>query len=555
MKKYQLPYKAKEVEEILDNANVAVTYTEQTLTPEQRAQVRENIGVSTYYSTTREEIGVSHEDINSEYIWGLYDALGLQRTEVKSNDGTFTNYVYEISTGEYNASGLFAEVYGSDPHIKKPKYLILSGIHGKERKTVFSTYRFIRDLLNGHNVPKAFADGAIIRVLPVANPSGFDAFTRGNNNGVDINRNFTSDTPAKETQAIENWISTNTDAELFMDVHNNSTVNEIVCVFGANDNDVADTAKKVALRGVDRIIPYWRDVIGYPLTLKAPYLDENGKLVKDGDNYILKDMPVIYSYSASTNESLAGTVLCCASNLGIPSISVELSTYYGDYDEWEANPYAYPPETIAMGAEAIGNILLEFYEQAFFSEVSDEMKAINNKIDRALSFHTESGYVEIANDYVPATTIGKDESFSIPASNGNVVITANSKATGITIKIPCANGAKTIDFHAEDEKTGTLSAIRRTQNIRYVGSFLGNFYASGVQTGLYTNNGMRSFMTAMKYDAEIAAMTSLTEDKRNNGWVMDIASPSTSDNTDGVSFSTYALKAGRYEWTAYYWND
>ena len=516
----------------------AVLYEEQELTEAQQAQARANIGVSTYYNTEREELGIDGENVNAAYIFGLYDALmaehpdNVQKNEVHNDDGTFTNYEYVISTGEYNTSGLFGEVYGSDHHIKKPKYLVLSAIHGRERKTAFSTYRFIRDVVSGHNVPKAFADGAIIHVMPVGNPLGFDAFSRGNDNDVDINRNFMSNAPEKETQAIKNWLNANIDAELFIDVHNSGTVNEIVAIFGAHDNDVADTTKKVALRGIDRIIPHWRDVIGYPLTLKAPYLDENGKTAKDENgNTLTKDMPVIFSYSVSTTESLAGTVLCYASNvLGIPSLSVELSTYYGDYAEWEANPHEYPPETIAMGAEAIGNILLEFYEQAFFGEVSNDMKEIDNKLDVLAEsmasvgkgFRTESGVIVLDADMLPEE--GK---------------------TGVTIRIPCSNGAKTVDFHADSD---TLATIRTSQGTRFFGSLVGNFFAPNAgQTGRSDNSS--SYMVALKYDETLPQT-----EKYNFGWLLQPVA-STATNTDGVTFGTYALKAGRYEWIAYYWNE
>lgn len=80
-----------------------------------------------YYSTTREEIGVSHENINTAYILGLYDALmaeypaKMQKNEIHNDDGTFTNYEYVISTGEYRTDGIYAENYGADTNTKKPK--------------------------------------------------------------------------------------------------------------------------------------------------------------------------------------------------------------------------------------------------------------------------------------------------------------------------------------------------------------------------------------------------------------------------------------------------
>lgn len=318
-----------------------------------------------YYTTPREKIHASHDEINTAYIWGLYRAL-MEEYPVKEIDysiGELEQHAYVISTGERNTYGTFYTRYGEDAHIKKPKYLVLSGIHGNERKTALSTYRFIRDVLRGHNVPKAFKEGATICVMPVGTPSAFDAFERLNGDGVNINRDFSSDTPAIETQAIANWMKDNLDADLFIDVHNSGSVNEIVAIFGAANNAVADMAKKIALRGVDRVIPFWKGY--YPNNVESPYVIEDA----DGNTVVdTKDMPYIFSYSVSANEKLDGTAFLYASEvLGIPSIAVELSTYYGDYSEWVKNKTVYPKETIAAGAEAIGNILIEFYEQAWFT--------------------------------------------------------------------------------------------------------------------------------------------------------------------------------------------
>ena len=130
--RYNSKYKAEKIDELLERADTSVTYKPQTLTPEDQAQARENIGVTGYYSTKREEIGVSHENINSAYIWGLYDALmaehpgKVQKNTIYNDDGTFTNYEYVISTGEYRTDGAFAQSLGADTDTKKPKYLVIS---------------------------------------------------------------------------------------------------------------------------------------------------------------------------------------------------------------------------------------------------------------------------------------------------------------------------------------------------------------------------------------------------------------------------------------------
>jgi hypothetical protein len=212
--------------------------------------------------------------------------------------------------------------------------------------------------------------------MPVGTPSAINKFKRPNDNpstvdgvtcvGVDINRNFdwkwvsginssypvlygvysygSSAGSEKETQAIVNWLASNTDADLFIDFHNSGQINEQVVVMG-----LADTQKKIAMRGLDRIIPYWRDVIGYPETMTSSSGEKN----------------VIFSYTATAE--IAGAHCYAQEVLGINSIAIETSVFYPtgnlNYAVFDADRFLCPPETIAMGAEALGNILIEFYEQ------------------------------------------------------------------------------------------------------------------------------------------------------------------------------------------------
>ena len=495
-----------------------------------------SVGTDGYYNTTREEVGKAHEDINAAYIFSLYDALmetypdRVQKKEHTNNDGTFTNYEYVISTGEYSTEGLYATAYGCDPHIKKPKYLVLNAIHGTERKTTLSTYRFVCDVLSGHNVPPAFREGVILSVMPVGTPSAFDAFLRQSGNAVDINRNFdvnwvedtrkdengnaftygASAASEKETQAIANWLADNTDAELFIDFHNSGQVNEKVVVMSLPDNTVSNTARKVALRGVDRVIPFWRDVIGYPTTVIA-----NGLTDTDGDGNKVEERDVIFSYSASV-EGNGMAFAYAQSKLGIRSIAIEAVSYYGDYYEWQENKTAYQPEVMAMGAEALGNILIEFYAQS--CEVTS-MANIENKVDTLIQiidkgFRIESGTVVLETDVGDGTT-------------------------AFMYNISCSNGAKMFTFCADDN---TLEAVRANEGIKYMTSVLGNCFEPGVRND---NKQIRSLAERN---------TDMTSYGASYGWrITDSAT--TVDNTNGISFNCHALKAGTYHWKAYYWND
>lgn len=470
-------------------------------------------GGDSYYSTTREELGVSHENVTAEYIYGLYDALMAEHPDnVQKNAftvGTFTNYEYVISTGEYTTDALYTQQYGADPHIKKPKYIILSGIHGTERNAALSAYRFIRDVLSGHNVPQSFKEGAIIHIMPVGTPSAINAFTRENEGGVDINRNFGSASPENETQAIKNWLNANADADLYIDLHNNGQVNEVVAILGDSSNECTETVKKIALKGVDRIIPYWKTVIGYP-PVEAPYLDGNEIKTEVRD--------VIFSYCADVAIE-GSSQLYASKELSIPSITIELSIYYGDYSDRDGDT-KYPPETIAAGAEAIGNILLEFYEQSFVGEVIDDMKEVNDKLDDLLAqvnsgFHVESGVLVVGADVTDPTD-------SI-----------------IEIKIPCTNGAKMLTFQPDGD---TLNII--TQNtsaddgVNWLVGAMGNCVT---QVGSRANRGYMQRMDNLVYGGK-------------NYWTPTEVGGAC-DNSDGFTLSANGLKAGTYNWTAYYWNE
>lgn len=492
-------------------------------------------GGRSYYSTTREEVGKSHNDINAEYIWGLYDALiakypdNVQKKEHTNDDGTFTNYEYVISTGEYSTNGSYGMKYDSDTHIKKTKFLVLNSIHGTERKTSISTYRFIRDVLSGHNVPQSFREGSIICVMPVGNPSGFDAFTRPNDTPVDINRNFDwnwiasepsqgldytygeSAASEKETQAIVNWLKSNKDADLFIDFHNNGALNENVVIMGSPDNSVVDTAKEVAMRGVDKIIPFWRDVIKYPEKVEVQW-----------PNGVLEKLNVIFSYSVSVPGD--GIAFAYAQNvLGICSLVLETAVYYGDYSDYKKDEidatedYTYQAEPIAMGAEALGNILIEFYAQS--CEVT-QMADIDSKMDMLLQ-QCHSGF-RMESDTI---TLGKD-------------IMPESGATSFVFKIPCSNGAKMLEFYADSD---TLAAIKKTSGTQYIASVLGNCFAEGIVDGSGRQCGYLSIMGITTYN-------------NTDYWLLQDRSIRI-DNTNGITFNVTALKDGTYHWKAYYWND
>ena len=493
----------------------AVRYAPQVLSLEEQFQARKNVSVeASFYSTVREELAVTlwkegavPNDITSEVVWDLYDALmakypdRVQKNEFHNNDGTFTNYEYVISTGEYNTEGAYTEWYG-DKDIKKPKYLILSGIHGFEEPAILSAYRFIRDVVEGHNVPTQFREGCAIHIMPVGNPYSLDNHIKYNENGVNINRNFdwdfglrvqsdkkpyigASGNSEKETQAIANWLRANKDAEMFFDCHNQTgAVNEIAWFIGLPDNDEYKRSKEIALRGVGGVVPFWRDTIGY----------------FDG---------TVYPQSWKLDEG--GLAIAYASEvLNVPSLAIEMSGYQNaSQEEYNADRDAITPETVSAGAEIIGNVLIEFYEHLFVGEVSDDMNAIDGKLDEIL-FQVNSGFRIETGVYTVET----------------------DNASSTTIELPC-KGLKILVFVSD---AATREAILATTSGQWLIGFVG-------QTVAELPYSSKTYIKCGGY------LSKMNDGKPENKTALIV------DTDNGIKFSCNAIKAGNYNWTAYYWNE
>ena len=515
------------------------------------------------YVSTQEEITATHDEIKTAYIETLYEKLRAQypdevkRIDYTSDDGTFTNFSYLISTGEYNERGTYGIAYIKDTNIKKRKYAVLSGIHGTERKTALSTYRFVKDFLEGKNVPRSFREGVILSVFPVGTPSAFDDFTRENKEGVNVNRNFpykwtkhiyketvdgvevtkednlygNAAGDAKETQAIMNWLKANKDAELFIDYHNNGASHELALVLGSPNVPVIERIKRAALKGIERITPHWKDTLGYTEIMSSD-LWGNPKLEK-----------IIYGYTASID--LNGVTSAYAEKvLGIPAVSLEtVSSTDMSYHDW-LNKYrdTYPTKAVSIGAEALGNILLEVYSQSLVSEVNYEMMNIDNRLGELLDrvnsgFHVESGTVTITDgDLVPGdeATLGRIKGAE-----------AALKGTGgISIKVPCSSGAMAFKFYADDT---TRAAIESSQGISYSIAFIGSNFATKETTGL--GGQVQSLIINLNY---MEAYKNYAQ--YNYGWIVSSGTSTNADYTDGAQFATKQLKEGTYKWEAFYWN-
>lgn len=552
-----------------------------------------------YYHTKRNKIddwSVRHSTITTDTIYDLFLELGeeypgmVQKNTlgtVKYDGKDYDICEFVISAGEHNIAktddalgkGYYTNLFTNDGHIKKPKYLILSCIHGRERKTALSLYYFVRDILSGHSALKGLREGAVIHVLPVANPYAFDEYLRWNKNRVDINRNFGDEDGAwtkvgyntdqdkntgedligdgkkyecfngesgaseTETKTIIKWLNDNNDAELFIDWHNLSMTSELTSLFGAPDNDVVDEAKKIALRGIDRVIPFWRDVIKFP-PVYDNYVNEDGHLAYG-------KRPTIFSYSITGNDDLKNAAFYYAANtLGITALALETATYIGNYNEWSDTEAAgdfsnaYQPKAIAVGAETIGNILIEFYEQAFFGEVSEDMKQIDSKLDTlaksmasiSRGFRVESGVLNS----------------NSADSAGNKYISdyvVDGVVSGTTIVFPCSANPKMIILRATEATQTTLATLVKNNNWAEgknpaFAIVINNIVDMDVGSSAKKQQRNALFFQLMKYGSS-STMPTYSDAKFYN-----------IDTIPQTIVGTFYNGAdAEYEWTAYYWND
>jgi predicted deacylase len=70
--------------------------------------------------------------------------------------------------------------------------LVMGAIHGNEQTSADVSRGLLADLQVDPNAPTSGVYGVPVVIIPVANPDGLAAGTRGNTNKIDLNRNFPS---------------------------------------------------------------------------------------------------------------------------------------------------------------------------------------------------------------------------------------------------------------------------------------------------------------------------------------------------------------------------
>ena len=300
--------------------------------------------------STENNYGWSHFPTVSS-VYEKYDELLTEYPKYVSKNpytvGTMTFYEYVFTRGNYNTSGRRSV----DSEISLPKILISSGIHGYEQGGVVSLLDFCIDLCNYNSSLANIANQFEFHILPILNPWGYDNNTRKNSNGVDLNRNFdanwtynsdiSSDNYAGEsaadqieTQIAQNWVEANSDAKLYIDVHNSLYAWELCCLLGG-------VGRPQAIK--DSFLRYTRNAIPYLTNVRGVNLEQ----YYSGNMY-----DTIFSYTGGGSASSGGLSKAYGEKLGIPSYTMELS--------WRINSNTTTKNAFCctVGCESLGNAVI-----------------------------------------------------------------------------------------------------------------------------------------------------------------------------------------------------
>lgn len=140
----------------------------------------------------------------TEYI-SMWDALATDgyctKTQIAEVQGLPVNkYVFAFDKDTISGDGLTVVSDGS--FYKKPKISMISGVHGDEQGSPLFLYEFMNRLCENQAYAKYFGMFDF-HVIPLVNPTGYNAKTRNNYQNININRDGSNSPQSVEGQALK----------------------------------------------------------------------------------------------------------------------------------------------------------------------------------------------------------------------------------------------------------------------------------------------------------------------------------------------------------------
>lgn len=103
---------------------------------------------------------------------------------------------------------------------EKPIILIVGGVHGDEKTSVYGIYETVKFLLESNKWSRFITSNFVVQIVPCLNVYGFNNNKRNNSNDKDLNRDFIKCTQ-NETEALTEYIKQNKDRiKIVLDSHN-----------------------------------------------------------------------------------------------------------------------------------------------------------------------------------------------------------------------------------------------------------------------------------------------------------------------------------------------
>lgn len=258
---------------------------------------------------------------------------------------------------------LYSYEFGRVEDVEKPKIIVICAQHGFEKNSTYGMYYFLKDVAeNADSMPFLNYVHDILHfvVVPVVNPSGFNAFSYKNANGVNLNRNWpvvnwmyfnnpssTSyaglaplDQP--ETRVVDSLVNLNLDASLFIDFHTNG--------YG-----VVDTARKINWLSFPKI----EDTLSRRkmLDLSNEHLDSltsNFKRIYGMGRPILLDCPRFGYITCAQQYSTVGYAEVSMMQRGILSLTFE------GFNGFPGDNQPFLPDVSKANSELIGDFIYRF---------------------------------------------------------------------------------------------------------------------------------------------------------------------------------------------------
>ena len=156
----------------------------------------------------------------------IIDLIGWYGELTRENKGIFRQ---EKPIGNCE-DGAPIQLYTLDKtKTEKPIILIVGGVHGDEKTSIYGIYETVKFLLESNKWSRFITSNFVIQIVPCLNVYGFNNNKRNNSNDKDLNRDFIK-TTQKETKALTNYINKNKDRIcIIMDSHNSFNDEFVSC--------------------------------------------------------------------------------------------------------------------------------------------------------------------------------------------------------------------------------------------------------------------------------------------------------------------------------------